>query len=57
MGPERDIYEKIQRTKQSERQPKIVVDSIKLNTWMIELDRVRVSYKKKKLKTAQLKWC
>jgi hypothetical protein len=32
MGPERDIYEGRQRTKQTERQPKIVVDLIKLNT-------------------------
>jgi hypothetical protein len=37
MGPERDCYEGRQRTKQTERQPIIVVDSIKLNTQMIEL--------------------
>jgi hypothetical protein len=32
MGPERDFYEGTQRTKQTERQPRIVVDLIKLNT-------------------------
>jgi hypothetical protein len=32
MGPERDFYEGRQRTKQTERQPRILVDSIKLNT-------------------------
>ena len=32
MGTERDFYEGRQRTKQTERQPRIVVDFIKLNT-------------------------
>jgi len=31
MGPERDFYEGRQRTKQTERQPIIMVDLIKLN--------------------------
>jgi hypothetical protein len=37
MSPERDFYEGRQRTKQTERQPRIVVDLMKLNTYMIEL--------------------
>jgi hypothetical protein len=32
MGPERDVYERKQRITQTERQPRIVVDLIKLNT-------------------------
>ena len=32
MGPERDFYEGRQSTKQTKRQPKIVVNLIKLNT-------------------------
>jgi hypothetical protein len=37
MGPERDFYERRQRTIQTERQPRIMVDFIKFNTYMIEL--------------------
>jgi hypothetical protein len=37
MGPERDFYEGGQRTKQTERQSRVVVDMITLNTKMIEL--------------------
>ena len=37
LGPERDFYEGRQRTKETERQPRIVVDLIKLNTQMIEI--------------------
>jgi hypothetical protein len=37
MGPEKDVYEGRQRTKQTERQPRIVADLINLNTLMIEL--------------------
>jgi hypothetical protein len=32
MGPEKDFNEGWQRTKQTERQPRIVVDLMKLNT-------------------------
>jgi hypothetical protein len=37
MGRERDFYEGRQRTEETERQPSIVVDLIKLITKMIEL--------------------
>jgi hypothetical protein len=37
MGPERDFYEGRQRTKQTKRQPRVVVDLIKLSTKIIEL--------------------
>jgi hypothetical protein len=33
MGPERDVYEGTQRRKQTERNPRIVVDLMKLNTY------------------------
>jgi hypothetical protein len=36
MGPERFFYEGRQRTKQTERQPRIVADLIKLNTSVID---------------------
>jgi hypothetical protein len=37
MGPERDFYKGRQRTEETERQPIIVTDQIKLNTKMTEL--------------------
>jgi hypothetical protein len=37
MSPEKAFYERRNRTKQTERQPKIVVDLMKLDTLMIEL--------------------
>jgi hypothetical protein len=32
MGPERDFYEGRQRTEETERQPRVVVDLVKLNS-------------------------
>ena len=37
MGPERDFYEGRQRTEETERQPRIVVDLMELNTHMFEI--------------------
>jgi len=43
MGPERDFYEGVQRTKHTERQPRVVVDLINYITKWLNWYQVPVS--------------